>query len=286
MSQKKAMHLLAHFRYRNVSRLARRLIEHRWFRLGIASCLISTFFLASSFPVGGQAQAFSEVDFKASDLVTEEILLTTQKTSRLPVAGHLSQGFTHYHPGIDIENPFDSSINPMLSGIVLETGFNHGGYGNYILIDHQNGFASLYAHLNDVFVQKDTSVLQDTIIGTVGLTGYTTGSHVHIEVYENGRAINPLSVLPADLLPSNLANQKAAIGGLAVHPSRTLSTPISQQAPLTARPEQSSKTESKETEEKKPTLGIWLPSELRETNLQEGTTESKAIRQLPKPLTF
>ena len=69
-------------------------------------------------------------------------------------------------------------------------------YGNAILINHGSGFLSLYAHLSKILVKKDDIVTNQTVIGKIGATGRAFGDHLHLEIYENGKTINPLSVLP------------------------------------------------------------------------------------------
>ena len=64
-----------------------------------------------------------------------------------------------------------------------------------MLINHGSGFKSLYAHLGKIVVLPGDEVDKNTVIGTVGSTGWSTGSHLHLEVYENDRTFNPLTIL-------------------------------------------------------------------------------------------
>jgi murein DD-endopeptidase MepM/ murein hydrolase activator NlpD len=70
------------------------------------------------------------------------------------------------------------------------------GYGNTVFIDHGNNLTSRYAHLSKIEVKVGDKVNMDTEIGKLGITGRTTGPHLHLEIHENGKAINPLTVLP------------------------------------------------------------------------------------------
>lgn len=278
--------------YKKGSRFARKLIEHKRFRSVFNSLLV--FFLSfmavlsTSKHVFGQTQTSPENLLIASPLATEEVILTTKKTSRLPVIGPLSQGFTYYHPGIDIEAEFNESIYPFLQGIIAEAGSQIGGYGNYVLIDHKNGYFSLYAHLNHILVKKDDEVIQETAIGTIGLTGYTTGSHLHLEIYENGMAVNPLSILPQSPFATDSA-RAAYYGGPQSLAGRVLMRPISQQTPIHATASANlAATESKEkpaqSVEKK--VDVLLPAQLIQTTplSNEGRGGSKENHQLPKLL--
>lgn len=263
------------------SKFIRKIVEHKRFRSLVGICLVVTVALIAGLPIGSQAQAFSENDFKANVFVTDEVALTTRKTSRLPVVGPLSQGFTYYHPGVDIENGFDEPIYPLLTGVVAETGFQTGGYGNYVLLDHQNGYFSLYAHLNKILIVKDQEVSQETTLGTVGVTGRSTGSHLHFEIYENDIAVNPLTILPE--LPLGTPSANLYIGGPTSLPSRPLILPISQQAPFDQQPVTSGAAEKNE-KPAKPSLGIWLPDGLVNEGPKQASDlgDSVKSRQLPK----
>jgi murein DD-endopeptidase MepM/ murein hydrolase activator NlpD len=81
------------------------------------------------------------------------------------------------------------------SGVVIYAGPISGGYGNLVAIDHQNGYLTLYAHLNSISVQCGQSIGQGLPVGTCGSTGNSTGAHLHFEVRQNGGFINPWHVL-------------------------------------------------------------------------------------------
>lgn len=121
----------------------------------------------------------------------------------LPINGYISTYFSSYHPGIDIAADLGSDIHPISFGIVEDVIYDKYAYGTHVIITHQNGVKSLYAHLGQVLVKKDQAVYVDTIIGKVGLTGNTSGPHVHIEIINNGSYMDPLAVLPQlkDLQP-------------------------------------------------------------------------------------
>lgn len=281
--------------YRILIKRIRKTVENQQFRPIFSGVLVVTIVLVAVFPnataVFGQMQGSPGDLIKTDVIATGDIIMTTKQTSQFPVVGRLSQRFSYYHPGIDIEQPFNSPIHPFLSGAVFEAGSHGGGYGNYILIDHQNGYFSLYAHLNSILVKKNDPVTQETVIGTVGLTGRTTGSHLHLEIYENGRAINPLTILPEATVASVSTSIQTMQGEPAVHPTQTLVLPLSQeanssieqQAPATGGP-------IKKAEEKvqNPSLGIWLPDSLKQTAQKPAADlgGSKANHQLPTLVQF
>jgi len=103
-------------------------------------------------------------------------------------------GVRTFHTGIDMAVPKGTSIRAAMSGKVIAVGFTNI-YGNYVIINHGNGYQTLYAHMSQTFAHTGQGVSQGTRIGLVGSTGYSTGPHLHFTVYKNGNLIDPLSVL-------------------------------------------------------------------------------------------
>jgi Membrane proteins related to metalloendopeptidases len=101
-------------------------------------------------------------------------------------------GVTEFHKGIDIPANYGSNIYASNGGTVV-TATYHSSYGNYIVIDHGGGIATLYAHCSKLLVKVGDVVSQGDVIGLVGSTGYSTGNHCHFEYRENGVAKNPLN---------------------------------------------------------------------------------------------
>lgn len=116
-----------------------------------------------------------------------------------PVSGGISQYASWYHMGIDITNPVGTPIVAANSGTVsnIIVGSWDGGYGNNVYIDSGNGYQSHYAHMSSIYVSPGQSVTAGkTVIGAIGLTGRTTGAHLHFEILQNGALVNPLTFLP------------------------------------------------------------------------------------------
>ena len=113
------------------------------------------------------------------------------------VGGYISsqQGYRwgKSHKGIDIARPSNRTIKAADNGKVVSAGYNDGGYGNKIVIDHQNGLRTVYAHLETISVSVGQTVSQGSAIGVMGSTGNSTGIHLHFEVYKNGALQNPLN---------------------------------------------------------------------------------------------
>lgn len=115
---------------------------------------------------------------------------------KLPFPGYISTRFSFYHPGVDLATGLGMPIHPVADGVVDQTNFGFFGYGNHVVIKHQGGYQSLYAHMGRIFVRVGQSVTTDNIIGEVGLTGNTSGPHTHLEISKNGQNLDPLSILP------------------------------------------------------------------------------------------
>jgi murein DD-endopeptidase MepM/ murein hydrolase activator NlpD len=98
------------------------------------------------------------------------------------------------HKGIDIARPTSLSIKAADNGVVISAGWD-GNYGNKIVIDHQNGFQTVYAHLSSIQVSVGETVEKGFPIGIMGETGDATGLHLHFEVYKNDILKNPLQYL-------------------------------------------------------------------------------------------
>lgn len=99
------------------------------------------------------------------------------------------------HKGIDIAKNLGESVNASLDGKVISAGYNNGGYGNLIVIEHPNNMKTYYAHLNDIYVNVGDMVKKDDIIGTVGSTGNSTGPHLHFELRVDNKPVDPIKYI-------------------------------------------------------------------------------------------
>lgn len=107
----------------------------------------------------------------------------------------LRWGGSDFHPGIDIANDMGTPIRATADGVVSVAGWNSGGYGNMVDIDHGNGVMTRYGHASYVVVTAGQHVKRDQIIAYMGSTGFSTGPHVHYEVRINGQAVDPSGYL-------------------------------------------------------------------------------------------
>ena len=122
--------------------------------------------------------------------------LTGSGTFQLPTNTSLLSGYDYnppVHNGLDYDGVTGDPIYATDSGVVIYAGWSDRGYGNTIVIDHGNGYLSLYAHLMDggIAVGCGAAVYGGTTIGYMGSTGNSTGSHLHFELRYNGSPVNP-----------------------------------------------------------------------------------------------
>ncbi|MEA2015900.1 MAG: M23 family metallopeptidase [Actinomycetota bacterium] len=167
--------------------------------------------------VSDQEEGLDDIDALLDDLLTKapelsEILTEDKKNmedyiylmehtpSMWPTWGTITSLFGerrrgYVHKGLDIANNTGTSIQTTASGTVIFTGW-HGGYGRKIIIYHGFGYTTVYAHLSKIYVEVGDKVKQGDIIGTMGNTGHSTGSHLHYEVLVDGIPNNPMDFLP------------------------------------------------------------------------------------------
>ena len=114
-----------------------------------------------------------------------------------PVSGVITSRFgatesirDHSHKGIDIGAPNGTAIKAAAKGTVTYSGWM-GGYGNLIIITHENGIQTYYGHCSKLYASKGEEVEAGDVIAAVGSTGFSTGNHLHFEIRKNGSQINP-----------------------------------------------------------------------------------------------
>ncbi len=112
-----------------------------------------------------------------------------------PANNHFLSGFDYNpsanHPGIDIDGEEGDPVYAADGGVIVYAGWNNWGYGNTIVVNHGNGWQTLYAHLSAYYVGCGQSVAQGGVMGTIGSTGNSTGSHLHFEMMLSGTKVNP-----------------------------------------------------------------------------------------------
>ena len=112
-----------------------------------------------------------------------------------PVKGYISQTYSFRHKAIDIAATYNNPVSALAEGIVEKVYIDIYGLGKVIVVKHIDGFRTIYAHLNKILVKENDAVSTGKVIGSIGLTGRTTGAHLHIELESNGKKIDPTAVL-------------------------------------------------------------------------------------------
>ncbi|MEZ0395693.1 MAG: M23 family metallopeptidase [Anaerolineales bacterium] len=118
-----------------------------------------------------------------------------------PTRAHYLSGYDYSpdtnHYGIDIHGTLNEAVYAADAGVIVYAGWNDYGYGNLVLIDHGNGWQTLYAHLNGINVVCGQSVGQGEVIGSLGSTGNSSGPHLHFEIMSSQYGkVNPWNFLP------------------------------------------------------------------------------------------
>lgn len=141
-------------------------------------------------------------------------------TSAFGVRSDPFRGSAAMHPGIDLAGPIGTPIYATADGTVLRSGWNSGGYGNLIEIEHGRGITTRFGHLSAILVSSGQHITRGQLIGRMGSTGRSTGSHLHYEVRIDGRAVNPIPfmkstdyVVAMQRRANTTAMESLAIGG-------------------------------------------------------------------------
>lgn len=130
---------------------------------------------------------------QVNEPVESPIVMTTDGQFAYPVAQltGVSQGYHLLHAGMDLRAPKGTEIRAMSAGMVIEVKQMNVGYGHFVRVAHDGTVSTLYAHLDKVWVVPGQKVAKGQGLGTVGVTGWSTGPHLHFEVYEGNKAVNP-----------------------------------------------------------------------------------------------
>ncbi len=141
--------------------------------------------------------------FYSANAVAQPSVVQTGAGMLLPVNGHITSlygqrfhpilGYTRMHAGVDIGASWGSPIVAAADGIVSFAGY-HGGHGNFVRLEHGGGLGTGYGHMSRFAVGPGERVRAGEVIGYVGSSGLSTGPHLHYEMYQDGRTVNPLGM--------------------------------------------------------------------------------------------
>jgi murein DD-endopeptidase MepM/ murein hydrolase activator NlpD len=135
-------------------------------------------------------------------------------TSGYGVRSDPFRGRAAMHAGIDLAGPIGTPIYATADGIVGRSEYNSGGYGNLVEINHGQGIQTRYGHLSQLVARPGQRVRRGELIGLMGSTGRSTGSHLHYEVRIDGRAVNPVPFMQSS--NTFIALQRRAAGNVPV----------------------------------------------------------------------
>ncbi len=174
--------------------------------------------------------------FYSADALARPSYVQTGPGMLTPVNGRITSlygqrfhpllGYTRMHAGVDFGAAWGSPIVAAADGIVSYAGY-HGGHGNYVRLEHDGGLGTAYGHMSRIAVGPGTRVSAGEVIGFVGSTGLSTGPHLHYEMYQDGRTVNPLGMRFATVTrqvdPAQLAAFRAKLAQMkALHPGAML----------------------------------------------------------------
>lgn len=149
-------------------------------------------FTVAAFPSLVATAQTELIRFQPSFEIQVEGGMQTEKSARLPLEHFvITQGYGFFHPAIDLAAPTGTEIYPIMDGEVVFVNRSRFGFGNQVVVDHGNQLKSLYAHLSKIEVKEGDKINKNQVLGRVGSTGRSTGPHLHLQIWENGRLVNP-----------------------------------------------------------------------------------------------
>ncbi|HYI49107.1 MAG TPA: M23 family metallopeptidase [Allosphingosinicella sp.] len=157
-------------------------------------------------------RALDQLEQGAASIPSARPIANANFTSGYGVRSDPFRGRAAMHAGIDLSGPIGTPIYATADGIVGRSEHNNGGYGNLVEINHGQGIQTRYGHLSRRIAQPGQRVRRGQLIGLMGSTGRSTGSHLHYEVRIDGRAVNPIPFMqPSNSLAA--LERPVAVGG-------------------------------------------------------------------------
>jgi murein DD-endopeptidase MepM/ murein hydrolase activator NlpD len=146
--------------------------------------------------LGACASTREHESFSPSFATAGPVLWPVDLSAHVITSGYgVQRGRRVFHRGVDIAAPRGATVIATAPGVAT-LAHDGGGYGHYIVIDHGNGYSTLYAHLLETRVRDGDRVAAGQTIGRVGKSGNATGYHLHYEVHRGGATVDPRLYLP------------------------------------------------------------------------------------------
>jgi len=159
-------------------------------RLFGAIVVLSTFAIANYSDSISSLQTAIETNYSRVEFDSPEII--TERSIRLPVDSFtITQGYNLFHPGLDLAAVKGSPVYPVMDGVVEKVGTEKFAFGNHVIVSHGSGLMTIYAHLSKIEVKEGETITKDSIVGLIGSTGWSTGPHLHLQVWEQDHWANP-----------------------------------------------------------------------------------------------
>lgn len=188
-----------------ISLAIRPLLERDWFKSRLIAPLLAVM-AAAVIPYTRSADALTSwsVGEPLPEVMTIDLVIpsqATQTTSLIPVTNliGISQTFHAGHRGLDLRAPLNSPVVAMRAGKVIAVDQSSLGYGHHLYIEHNAYLITMYAHVNHIFVRPGDLVDAGDQVADIGLTGWSTGPHLHFEAYQEGTPVNPIAYLKPEL---------------------------------------------------------------------------------------
>ena len=160
---------------------------------------------ASAVAAAGENRTAADVDEASREPALASPLQVSRVTSGFAMRSHPIKKRRQHHAGVDFAAPLGAPVRSVDAGVVAFAG-SQKGYGNVIYIDHEgHGRTTVYAHLHRIDVRNGDRVRQGDRIGTVGKTGLASGPHLHFEVHERGKPIDPMTLAFSEVVDRNEA---------------------------------------------------------------------------------
>ena len=146
-------------------------------------------------PDGIMPDAVVSIPRYANVLTPDAGSVTASGSFVWPAFARSTQSFRWYHKGLDIANGSGGAIVAADSGTVVVSGWTNVGYGYHVIVDHGNGYQTLFGHLSSLAVVAGQRVSRGAILGEMGSTGRSTGTHLHFEIRTAGGNVDPMGYL-------------------------------------------------------------------------------------------
>lgn len=178
-----------------ISFALRPIVAHKKLRLGVGTGIVVLVVATTVFGPLPSWVPDTGGKLELAVLPVGDVSVITAESAQVPVENYrVSQGYWLLHPGVDLAAKIGEPVKPVSAGKVVLVKHDTTDYGNHVIIDHGE-YQTLYGHLSKINVVEGQEVTTEDVIGEVGSTGHSTGPHLHLELREGKKTVNPMSML-------------------------------------------------------------------------------------------